>query len=93
MRVHGARRNFGQSMEADVKTLLRSRAAQVLFLAPFMALAGSGFAADYQDEWGPPVGSAMPAIDAPDQAGAARTLGDLAGERGVLLFVNRSADW
>ena len=52
-----------------------------------------GVGADYQDDWGPAVGSAMPAIDAPDHTGAARALGDLAGERGLLLFVNRSADW
>lgn len=76
-----------------MKTLLRSRAAQFFFVAPLMALAGSGVAADYQDEWGPPAGSAMPAIDAPDQTGTPRTLDDLVGERGVLLFVNRSADW
>ena len=52
-----------------------------------------GVGADYQDDWGPTAGSAMPAIDAPDHTGASRTLGDLAGERGLLLFVNRSADW
>ena len=47
---------------------------------------------DYAAGWGPAVGASV-SIEAPDQTGAVRTLGDLAGERGLLLFVNRSADW
>ena len=59
-----------------------------------MLLAGAGVAAaDYQDDWGPAVGSAMPPIDAPDHTGAPRALADLTGTNGLLLFVNRSADW
>ena len=77
-----------------MNVLLRSaRSARLSLPAAVVFLAGVALAADYQDEWGPAVGSAMPAIDAPDQTGTARALGDLAGERGLLLFVNRSADW
>ena len=77
-----------------MKALLRSmRVARISLLAAMALLAGVGVAADYQDEWGPAVGSAMPTIDAPDHAGARRGLDDLTGERGLLLFVNRSADW
>ncbi len=55
-----------------------------------MATAG---ASEYEGAWGPLVGSKMPVIAAPDQHGALRQLGDLGGERGLLLFFNRSADW
>lgn len=89
---HGAKPSFFAEM--DVKTLLRStRVARISLLAAIAFLGGVGVAADYQDEWGPAVGSAMPTIDAPDHTGARRALGDLTGERGLLLFVNRSADW
>ena len=48
---------------------------------------------EYQAQWGPPVGAALPAIAAFDQEGEGRQLADLAGERGTLLFMVRSADW
>lgn len=47
----------------------------------------------YQDAWGPPVGSALPSIAARDQADEPRDLASLSGERGLLLFAVRSADW
>ena len=51
------------------------------------------FADDYAQGWGPEVGSQLPVLDAPDQAGRTQTLETLRGERGLLLFFNRSADW
>ena len=48
---------------------------------------------DYRDDWGPDVGSVLPMLAANDHTGASRTLENLAGERGLLLFLNRSADW
>ena len=47
----------------------------------------------YGQEWGPPVGSQVPVLAATDQSGTARTLDNLAGEHGLLLFMVRSADW
>lgn len=47
---------------------------------------------DYADAWGPPIGSSV-AIAAADQNGQPRTLNDLSGEKGLVLFLNRSADW
>jgi len=47
----------------------------------------------YADEWGPAVGSQIPVLEATDQSGAARSLDNLAGEHGLLLFMVRSADW
>ena len=49
--------------------------------------------ADYAAEWGPAVGSALPVLEAHDQDGNLRNLPNLSGERGFLLFLNRSADW
>ncbi len=48
---------------------------------------------DYATGWGPAIGSALPVLDAPDQSGARRTLADLSGDQGLLLFLSRSADW
>ena len=58
------------------------------------AVAGSAAgASEYADSWGPPVGAALPAIAALDQHNAERNLANLRGERGLLLFAVRSADW
>lgn len=48
---------------------------------------------DFVSSWGPTVGSAMPVLEAPDQTGTERRLADLSGDQGLLLFLNRSADW
>ncbi len=53
----------------------------------------AALADDYTKDWGLPVGALAPPIAALDQSGAERSLDSLAGERGLLLFVNRSADW
>lgn len=42
--------------------------------------------------WGPAIGARVD-ISALDDAGRERTLADLSGEKGLLLFLNRSADW
>jgi hypothetical protein len=47
----------------------------------------------YADEWGPPVGSEILVLEATDHTGVARNLENLTGERGLLLFMVRSADW
>lgn len=57
-------------------------------------LAGLPAAAnDYSASWGPAVGAPVPVLNAADQGGAPRSLADLAGEQGLLLFLSRSADW
>lgn len=62
-----------------------------------LGLAGLARAADdasnYANEWGPRVGTSIPVLDAPDHTGERRTLADLAGDNGLLIFLNRSADW
>lgn len=69
---------------------MRGLAVATLALGAVAAPVGAN---EYQAQWGPPVGAALPAIAALDQAGEARQLADLAGERGTLLFMVRSADW
>ena len=45
-------------------------------------------------EWGPEVGSMAPVeLQAQDQTGTQRSVHDLAGDNGLLLFFVRSADW
>ena len=60
-----------------------------------VAIGATAFASadDYSDQWGPAIGSALPVLEAYDQSGALRTLDNLAGDNGLLLFLNRSADW
>ncbi len=55
-------------------------------------LAATAHAA-YQDDWGPPAGAVLPALAAEDQSGVVRRVADLAGEKGLLIFFVRSADW
>lgn len=47
----------------------------------------------YAEQWGPALGSTLPLLAAADQDGNARSLGNLSGKNGLLLFFNRSADW
>jgi len=55
--------------------------------------AAFAMADEYTDQWGPTVGSRLTVLEAYDQSGQLRTLANLTGERGLLLFMNRSADW
>lgn len=47
----------------------------------------------YDQHWGPALGQPLPQLDAADQAGDAQTFSTLKGKKGLLLFMNRSADW
>ena len=69
------------------KTLTR------LFIIVIVTNATPANANDYADTWGPLVGKALPLLEAYDHAGQLRTLENLVGERGLLLSLNRSADW
>ena len=84
------------------------RRSLVLFLVfsrgAFLVLSGGAFlvlsagAGAAQDEdyvalWGPPVGAAIPMLDPVDATGKARSLEDLAGDKGLLLFFNRTTVW
>ena len=67
-----------------------------------MALAGAAACGEdaqtqeanaYAGGWGPATGSPMPPLTASDQQGEQRSLAALAGERGLLFLIARSADW
>ena len=47
----------------------------------------------YAQEWGPAVGTPLPLLQAQDQNSQEQTLASLTGKQGLLLFLNRSADW
>ena len=67
------------------------RAASLCAVA--LLLAGP-FAAHANDDLGPAVGTAAPAIGAPlDQTAKPRALASLAGKNGTVLLFFRSADW
>ncbi len=73
---------------AKIKICLRTA------LIGVFVFAGAGvFADDYVRGWGPEIGTTMPVLQAADQDGTPRELASLAGKQGLLLFVNRSADW
>lgn len=66
------------------------------FLTGLLAAVWLGLAANAAAQThnvGPAVGATLPAISAPDEAGATRTLASLSGENGTVLLVTRSADW
>ena len=66
----------------------------LLLLPVFWAgFAAPSLGADYAMGWGPPIGAVVPVLEAVDQDGNLRDLSNLSGERGFLLFLNRSADW
>lgn len=50
-------------------------------------------AAEAAADFGPNVGESAPAIRARDSAGDARSLSDLAGPQGLVVYFNRSLDW
>lgn len=63
----------------------------LLLICAFVGVRAAGD--DYSTQWGPPLGSRIPVLEAYDQDGTLRTLDDLAGEHGLLLVFSRSADW
>ena len=80
---------------------MKPRSAKTIFLevlkatllVPVVTLFGAFANAEYNDDWGPEAGSALPVLEAPDQDGQIRTLDSLSGNQGLLLFLHRSADW
>ncbi|MCR9130354.1 MAG: peroxiredoxin family protein [Alphaproteobacteria bacterium] len=71
-------------------------AAAVLAFCTAPVLAQDGPAAQASaaaETFGPAVGQAAPAFSLPDSSGDMRTLAELAGPRGLVLYFNRSLDW
>ncbi len=72
---------------------LRSLAWTLAFVLAAAFSAAPAATASAQ-EFGPSIGAKVPDIGTPpDQTGAARTLASLMGDKGLVLFFFRSADW
>ena len=81
-------------MMAAMRPGVISRCAKALAAALGVWLgAATAHGAEAAEAWGPATGSAMPTFTAADQTGAPRELSGLAGERGLLFIIVRSADW
>ena len=83
-------------MTRTSKTTYRSRLvgrACVAWLTYALASSAAAFDAAYSERWGPDVGTPFPQFEVLDQAKTERTFVSLTGDRGLLLFFNRSADW
>ena len=57
------------------------------------AASDDAYAGSYADAWGPALGSPLPTLAHKDETGARRDLASLAGRNGLLILINRSADW
>jgi peroxiredoxin len=74
-------------MQALIRPFALALSVAVLLLAQSNSPASG-------QEFGPAVGAAAPPIGTPpDQSGTPRSLASLMGERGLVLFFVRSADW
>ena len=58
-----------------------------------LLVASLALASDYSDDWGPPTGTDIPAGSFTSHVGETRTFDGLMGDRGLLIFFNRSANW
>jgi peroxiredoxin len=77
--------------------MLRIFAALMLAAAAFTSAHAQDSAAEAAmeaaDAFGPGVGETAPAFTVTDAAGDTRTLADLTGPEGVVIYFNRSLDW
>ena len=67
---------------------------QITFITVLLLLAGAVLGEEYEDKWGPDVGSDLPDITVKDTEGNDRSVDDLRGEsKGLLLFFARTSNW
>jgi peroxiredoxin len=89
---------FGASALSEEIAMIR---AALSAIAMTLSAAAPAFAQDdpaalsaaAAESFGPAVGETAPGFTLPDAAGQARSLEDLAGARGLVLYMNRSLDW
>lgn len=48
---------------------------------------------EFSNSWGPEIGSQMPVFSLPDTANEDKSLHDVMGDKGALIFFNRSTVW
>lgn len=76
-----------------IRTPVLMFALAVAAASPALAQTPAEAAAEAAAAFGPEVGTPAPAFSVPDATGAQRSLADLAGEKGLVLYFNRSLDW
>ena len=65
-----------------------------LFVVAALLLASAISGEEYQDTWGPEVGTDFPDLEVKDTEGNDRSVDDLRGEsKGLLIFFVRTSDW
>ena len=77
-----------------IRTLFGAALMSLVAVSPgFAQDNAAAAAAEAASSFGPAVGEAAPAFTLPDASGADRSLADLAGAEGVVIYFNRSLDW
>ncbi len=87
-----SRRARSGALTASLAGALALAAALPLLSDPVHAQAAEA-AAEAAAPFGPEVGETAPAVSLRDSTGETRTLADLAGEAGLVVYFNRSLDW
>lgn len=65
-----------------------------LFAVAALLLTSAVLGEEYQENWGPDVGSELPDLAVKDTEGNDRTVDDLRGEsKGLLIFFARTSNW
>lgn len=65
-----------------------------LFAVAALLLTSAILGEEYQDTWGPDVGTDFPDLEVKDTEGNDRSVEDLRGEnQGLLIFFVRTSDW
>ena len=65
-----------------------------LFVAALLLLTGAVLGEEYQDTWGPDVGTDFPDLVVKDTDGDDRSVDDLRGDsKGLLIFFVRTSNW
>ncbi len=67
---------------------------KLVFVTVLGLFASAVLSEEYQDNWGPDVGSELPDLAVKDTEGSDRTVDDLRGEsKGLLIFFVRTSNW
>ena len=65
-----------------------------LYAIAALLLTSAVLSDEYQDTWGPDIGTDFPDLEVKDTEGKERTVDDLRGDtKGLLIFFARTSDW